>query len=142
MLRLFSLLHCSNLDESYVVDEESFPFAGMTTWSSAVGAAAFSGADQRADKTFLEGRVVRRHAIPHEDAPAGASRHGHRSSYRFVVDSVSCDWPCADRGRMAHQDVSPISGAFGQFEQSWVFSHDDSVSCIVMRMHPAERQLK
>jgi hypothetical protein len=43
---------------------------------------------------------------------------------------------------MAHQDVSPISGAFGQFEQSWVFSHDDSVSCIVMRMHPAERQLK
>jgi hypothetical protein len=43
---------------------------------------------------------------------------------------------------MAHQDVSPISGAFGQFEQSWVFSHDDSVSCIVMRMHPAERRLK
>jgi len=43
---------------------------------------------------------------------------------------------------MAHQDVSPISGAFGQFEQSWVFSHDDSVSCMVMRMHPAERQLK
>jgi hypothetical protein len=43
---------------------------------------------------------------------------------------------------MAHQDVSPISGAFGQFEQSWVFSHDDSVSCIVMRMHPAERHLK
>jgi hypothetical protein len=43
---------------------------------------------------------------------------------------------------MAHQDVSPVSGAFGQFEQSWVFSHDDSLSCNVMRMHPAERQLK
>jgi hypothetical protein len=43
---------------------------------------------------------------------------------------------------MAHQDVSPISGAFGQFEQSWVFSHDASVSCIVLRMHRAERQLK
>jgi hypothetical protein len=88
---------------------------------------------------FLKGRVVRRHSIPYEDAPAGASRYGHRSSYRFVVDSVSCDGPCADGGRMAHQDVSPISGAFGQFEQSGVFSHDDSVSCIVMRVHPAER---
>ena len=43
---------------------------------------------------------------------------------------------------MAHQDVSPISGAFGQFEQSWVFSHDDSMSCMVVRMHPAVRQLK
>jgi hypothetical protein len=91
---------------------------------------------------FLEGRIARRHSIPREEAPAGASRHGHRSSYRFVVASVSCYWPCADRGRMGHQDPSPISGAFGQFQQSWVFSHDDSVSCIVMRMHPAERQLK
>jgi hypothetical protein len=76
------------------------------------------------------------------DAAVGASRDGHRSLYRFVVTSVSCNWPCADGGRMAHQDVSLISGAFSQFEQSWVFSHDDSVSCIVMRMHPAERRLK
>jgi hypothetical protein len=43
---------------------------------------------------------------------------------------------------MGHQDVSPISGAFSQFEQSWLFSHDDSVSCMAMRMHPAERRLK
>jgi hypothetical protein len=93
-------------------------------------------------KLFLEGHIVRRHAIPCEQARVGASRHGHRSSYRFAVTSVSCNWSCADRGRVGHQDVSPISGAFGQFQQSWVFSHDDSVSCIVMRMHAAERQLK
>jgi hypothetical protein len=30
MLRLFSLLHRGNLDESYVVDEESLAFAGTT----------------------------------------------------------------------------------------------------------------
>jgi hypothetical protein len=54
----------------------------------------------------------------------------------------SCDYPCADGGRMGHQDVGPISGTFGQFEQSRVFSHDDSMSCIAPRMHPVLRQLK
>jgi hypothetical protein len=68
-------------------------------------------------KHFLEARIVRRHSIPREEARVGASRHGHRSSYRFAVASVSSDWRCADGGRMGHQNVSPICGAFGQFER-------------------------
>jgi hypothetical protein len=68
-------------------------------------------------KNFLEACIVRRHAIPREEARVGASRHGHRSSYRFAVAFVSCDWPCADGDRMGHQDVSPIFSAFGQFER-------------------------